>query len=131
MHLWWLVPKPATWALPRKIVEARYNFDRTRLTVSFGAEGRVDFRLFVRELGSALPCRVELRQVGDRDMAKRGRGTGRCGRTHCRVAWMGRFESISIRMAKEPALPISAMVWLAPVAACVAAYGSNTSNTGG
>ena len=94
--------------LPMKIVEARYTFDRTRLTVSFGAEGRVDFRPLIRELGSTLRCRVELHQVGDRDVAKITGGIGRCGRTLCCVTWMNKFESISIRMAKEQALPISA-----------------------
>jgi len=94
--------------LAMKIVEARYTFDRTRLTVSFGAEGRVDFRPLIRELGSALRCRVELRQVGDRDVAKLTGGIGKCGRVLCCVTWMDKFESVSIRMAKEQALPISA-----------------------
>ena len=94
--------------LPMKIVEARYTFDRTRLTVSFGAEGRVDFRPLIRELGVSLRCRVELRQVGDRDVAKITGGIGRCGRTLCCVSWMNKFEAVSIRMAKEQALPISA-----------------------
>ena len=94
--------------LPMKIVEARYTLDRTRLKVTFGAEGRVDFRPLIRELGSALRCRVELHQVGDRDVAKLTGGIGRCGRTLCCVTWMAKFESVSIRMAKEQALPISA-----------------------
>ncbi|PKB80252.1 MAG: hypothetical protein BZY88_09180 [SAR202 cluster bacterium Io17-Chloro-G9] len=94
--------------LAMKIVEARYTFDRTRLTVSFGAEGRVDFRPLIRELGSALRCRVELRQVGDRDVAKLTGGIGKCGRVLCCVTWMDKFESVSIRMAKEQALPINA-----------------------
>ena len=94
--------------LPMKIVEARYTFDRTRLTVSFGAEGRVDFRPLIRELGVSLRCRVELRQVGDRDVAKLTGGLGRCGNELCCVRWMDKFESISVRMAKEQALPISA-----------------------
>lgn len=94
--------------IPMKIVEARYTFDRTRLTVSFGAEGRVDFRPLIRELGSILGCRVALHQVGDRDAAKLAGGIGRCGRVLCCVSWMAKFESVSIRMAKEQALPISA-----------------------
>ena len=56
--------------LGMKIVDAHYAFDRSRIIVTFGAEGRVDFRPLLRELGSALQCRVELRQVGDRDVAK-------------------------------------------------------------
>lgn len=94
--------------LSMKIVEARYAFDLSRLTVSFGADGRVDFRPLLRTLGSALRCRVELRQIGDRDVAKLIGGLGRCGRTLCCESWMDKFNAISIRMAKEQALPISA-----------------------
>jgi cell fate regulator YaaT (PSP1 superfamily) len=91
-----------------KIVEAHYTFDRSRIIVTFGAEGRVDFRPLLRELGSALRCRVELKQVGDRDVAKLTGGIGRCGRVLCCASWMTKFDAIGIRMAKEQALPISA-----------------------
>lgn len=94
--------------LTMKIVDAHYTFDRGRIIVTFGAEGRVDFRPLLRELGSALRCRVELRQVGDRDVAKLAGGIGRCGRVLCCAAWMTKFDAIGIRMAKEQALPISA-----------------------
>jgi len=59
-------------------------------------------------LGTALRCRVELRQVGDRDVAKLAGGIGRCGRVLCCSTWMTKFDAIGIRMAKEQALPISA-----------------------
>ena len=91
-----------------KIIEARYTFDQSRIIVSFGAEGRVDFRPLLQALGSALRCRVEMRQVGDRDVAKITGGLGRCGRTLCCSTWLTKFDAISIRMAKEQALPISA-----------------------
>ena len=94
--------------LGMKIVDAHYTFDRSRIIVTFGAEGRVDFRPLLRELGSALQCRVELRQVGDRDVAKLTGGIGRCGRVLCCASWMTKFDAIGIRMAKEQALPISA-----------------------
>ena len=85
--------------LGMKIVDAHYTF---------GAEGRVDIRPLLRELGSALQYRVELRQVGDRDVAKLTGGIGRCGRVLCCSSWMTKFDAIGIRMAKEQALPISA-----------------------
>ena len=94
--------------LPMKIVEAHYTFDRSRIIVTFGAEGRVDFRPLLRELGTALRCRVELKQVGDRDVAKLAGGIGRCGRVLCCTTWMTKFDSVGIRMAKEQDLPISA-----------------------
>jgi len=78
------------------------------MVVTFGAEGRVDFRPLIHALSSATGGRVELRQVGDRDVAKLAGGMGRCGSTICCVKWMEKFESISVRMAKEQALPISA-----------------------
>ncbi len=93
--------------LGMKIVEAHYTFDRSRVTVSFGAEGRVDFRLLLRELSSALQCRVELHQIGVRDVAKLTGGIGRCGRTLCCSTWLTKFETVGIRMAKEQALPVN------------------------
>ena len=94
--------------LGMKIVEAHYTFDKSRLRVTFGAEGRVDFRVLLRELSSTLRCRVELRQVGDRDVAKLTGGIGRCGRVLCCSTWLTKFDAVGIRMAKEQALPISA-----------------------
>ncbi len=94
--------------LPMKIVEAHYTFDRSRIIVTFGAEGRVDFRPLLRELGISLRCRVELKQVGDRSVAKLTGGIGRCGRVLCCASWMTKFDAIGIRMAKEQALPVSA-----------------------
>jgi len=91
-----------------KIVEARYAFDRTRLTRSFGAEGRVNFRPLIRQLGTELKCRVELRQIGDIPVAKLTGDLEKCGRVLCCSGWMAKFESVSIRMAQEQALPISA-----------------------
>ncbi len=94
--------------LGMKIIEAHYTFDQSRLIVSFGADGRVDFRPLLQALGSALRCRVEMRQVGDRDVAKIAGGLGRCGRGLCCTMWLTKFDAISVRMAKEQALPISA-----------------------
>ncbi len=91
-----------------KIVEAHYTFDQSRLTVTYGSEGRVDFRPLLRELNSALQCRVYLRQVGERDVAKLTGGIGRCGRVLCCSTWLTKFDAVGIRMAKEQALPISA-----------------------
>lgn len=93
--------------LAMKIIDTHFSFDGSRLTVTFGAEGRVDFRTLLRALGSLLDCRIELRQVGERDVAKMAGGIGRCGRTLCCATWMTRFANVSIRMAKEQDLPIS------------------------
>jgi cell fate regulator YaaT (PSP1 superfamily) len=94
--------------LSMKIVDTHYTFDRTRLIVTFGAEGRVDFRTLLQALGAALRCRVEMHQVGDRDVAKLTGGLGRCGRVLCCATWQTKFDAVGIKMAKEQALPISA-----------------------
>ena len=94
--------------IPMKVVDARYAFDRSRMVVTFGAEGRVDFRPLIHALSSSIGGRVELRQVGDRDVAKLAGGIGRCGSVLYCIQWMSKFESISVHMAKEQALPISA-----------------------
>jgi len=95
-------------ALNMKIVDAHYAFDRSRLVVTFGAEGRVDFRPLLHALGEVLDCRVRLHQVGERDVAKLTGGVGRCGRALCCSTWLTKFDAINVRMAKEQALPISA-----------------------
>jgi cell fate regulator YaaT (PSP1 superfamily) len=91
-----------------KIVDAHYNLDATYVTITFGAEDRVDFRPLIHVLASELRCRVQLHQVGEREVAKLTGGLGRCGRTLCCITWMTRFDSVSIKMAKEQDLPISA-----------------------
>jgi cell fate regulator YaaT (PSP1 superfamily) len=94
--------------LKMKMVEARYAFDATKVTVTFSADGRVDFRPLLQHLGAALRCRVHLRQVGDREAAKVAGGIGRCGRVQCCSSWMTRFDAVGVRMAKEQELPVSA-----------------------
>lgn len=81
--------------LSMKIVATHYTFDRSRIIVTFGAEGRVDFRPLMRELGTVLRCRVELRLAGDRDVAKLAGGIGRCGGVLCCSAWMTKSLAIS------------------------------------
>lgn len=93
--------------LPMKIVSAQYTLDGSRLTVFFTAEGRVDFRELVRDLGHHVRAQVQLRQVGPRDQAKLIGGYGRCGRRLCCTSWLTAFPSISIKMAKEQNLPLN------------------------
>ena len=95
--------------LPMKLRAAEYNFDGTRLTFLFSAEGRVDFRELLRKLTSTFKTRVELRQVGPRDEAKIMGGVGRCGRPLCCASYLSEFDTISIRMAKEQDLPLNPM----------------------
>jgi len=95
--------------LPMKLVGAEYNFDGSRLTFYFTAEGRVDFRELVKDLASTFRTRIELRQIGVRDEAKLIGGLGRCGRALCCAAFMSDFNAVSIKMAKEQDLPLNPM----------------------
>ena len=95
--------------LPMKLIAAEYNFEGNRLTIYFGAEGRVDFRELVRELSRKMKARVEMRQVGPRDEAKLIGGFGRCGRPLCCSGFLSEFNPVSIKMAKEQDLPLNPM----------------------
>jgi len=95
--------------LPMKLLSAEYNLDGTRLTFSFSAEGRVDFRDLLKELTTTFKTRIELRQVGPRDQAKLLGGYGRCGRPLCCTTCLSEFRPVTIRMAKEQELPLNPM----------------------
>jgi cell fate regulator YaaT (PSP1 superfamily) len=77
--------------------------------VYFGAPHRVDFRALVRDLGSRLKARVELRQIGPRDEARLQGGIGPCGRDLCCATFLKDFEPVSVRMAKDQDLPVNPM----------------------
>ncbi|MDY6906625.1 MAG: stage 0 sporulation family protein [Chloroflexota bacterium] len=99
----------ARYNLPMKLLAAEYNLDCTRLTFSFSAEGRVDFRELLKELTAYFKTRIELRQVGPRDEAKLLGGIGRCGRPLCCTTYLSEFNPVSIKMAKEQDLPLNPM----------------------
>lgn len=94
--------------LPMKFVGAHYTLDGGQAFFFFWADDRVDFRQLLRRLNEALGVRVELRQIGTRDEAKITGGLGRCGRPVCCAQWLTSFTPVTIRMAKDQALPISA-----------------------
>ncbi len=93
--------------LPMKLANAEYNFDGTHLIIFFTAEGKVDFRALLKEMGATFKTRVELRQVGARDAARIIGGIGRCGRTLCCATFLEKFVPISVRMARDQSLPLN------------------------
>ena len=95
--------------LSMKLLSAEYNLDGNRLTVSFSAAERIDFREMVRELASRLKVWVEMRQTGPREVAKLIGGLGRCGRPLCCASFLSEFVPVSVRMAKEQGLPLNPM----------------------
>ncbi|CAM3254311.1 stage 0 sporulation family protein [Filibacter tadaridae] len=93
--------------LDMKLVDVEYTFDRNKLVFYFTAEGRVDFRNLVKDLASIFRTRIELRQIGVRDEAKMLGGIGPCGRMLCCSTFLGDFEPVSIKMAKDQNLSLN------------------------
>lgn len=93
--------------LKMKLVDVEYTFDRNKIIFYFTAEGRVDFRELVKDLASIFRTRIELRQIGVRDEAKMLGGIGPCGRALCCSTWLGDFEPVSIKMAKDQNLSLN------------------------
>ena len=93
--------------LPMKIVDVEITADGRRVTVFFAAEGRVDFRDLVRELAREFRARIEMRQVGARDVTRFQDGIGPCGRQLCCSSWLRKFEPISVKMAKTQEMPLT------------------------
>ena len=87
--------------LDMKLVDAEYKFDGSKLIFYFTADGRIDFRELVKDLASVFRTRIELRQIGVRDEIRRIGGNGPCGRELCCCSFLGNFETVSIKMAKE------------------------------
>ena len=93
--------------LPMKVSDAEWQWDRKKLTVYFTAEQRVDFRALVRDLASLFHTRIELRQIGARDEAKRLDGVGRCGRQYCCSSWLPELRPVSLALAKDQHLSLN------------------------
>ena len=94
-------------ALPMKVADAEWQWDRKKLTVYFTAEQRVDFRALVRDLAGLFRARIELRQIGARDEAKRLDGVGRCGRQFCCSSWLPELRPVSLSLAKDQHLSLN------------------------
>ncbi|WP_170005957.1 PSP1 domain-containing protein [Bacillus fonticola] len=93
--------------LEMKLVDVEYTFDRNKVIFYFTADGRVDFRELVKDLASIFRTRIELRQIGVRDEAKMLGGIGPCGRMLCCSTFLGDFEPVSIKMAKDQNLSLN------------------------
>lgn len=99
--------KIRTHNLPMNLVDVEYTFDVNKIIFYFTAEGRIDFRELVKDLAAVFRTRIELRQIGVRDEAKMMGGIGCCGRPLCCATFLGDFEPVSIRMAKDQNLSLN------------------------
>src|SRR5699024_11179311 len=93
--------------LDMNIVDAEYTFDRNKVIFYFTADGRDDFLDLVKDLAALFKTRIELRQIGVRDEAKMLGGIGPCGRMLCCSTFLGDFEPVSIKMAKNQNLSLN------------------------
>lgn len=99
--------KIITHNLDMNLVEVDYTLDRNKIIFYFTADGRVDFRNLVKDLAAIFKTRIELRQIGVRDEAKMLGGIGPCGRMLCCSTFLGEFEPVSIKMAKDQNLSLN------------------------
>jgi cell fate regulator YaaT (PSP1 superfamily) len=93
--------------LVMKMSDAEWQWDRKKLTFYFTAEKRVDFRNLVRDLASLFRARIELKQIGVRDEAKRLDGVGRCGRQYCSASWLPELRPVNLGVAKDQRLSLN------------------------
>lgn len=93
--------------LPMKLVGTEYTFDKTKLIFYFTAEGRIDFRELVKDLANIFKLRIELRQIGVRDEARILGTIGICGKELCCRTFINKFDSVSIKMARDQGLVIN------------------------
>ncbi|MBD5116154.1 MAG: stage 0 sporulation family protein [Ruminococcaceae bacterium] len=99
--------KIAEHKLNMKPIDVECTFDNGKIMFYFTAESRVDFRDLVKDLASIYRTRIELRQIGVRDEAKMLGGLGICGRQLCCSSFLGEFQPVSIKMAKEQSLSLN------------------------
>lgn len=93
--------------LKMDLAEVEVAFRRNRITFYFTAEQRVDFRELVKDLAARFQTRIELRQIGVRDQAKRLDGCGPCGRAFCCSTWLKSFHPVTLKMAREQQLSLN------------------------
>ncbi|HEX2945114.1 MAG TPA: stage 0 sporulation family protein [Clostridia bacterium] len=93
--------------LEMKLIDVEYTFDNNKILFYFTADGRVDFRELVKDLAAVFKTRIELRQIGVRDESKMMGGIGVCGRVLCCSSYLGEFQPVSIKMAKEQGLSLN------------------------
>lgn len=97
----------AKYSADMKVINCMYSLDESKLFVAYTSENRVDFREIVKELASLFRTRIEMRQIGDRDEARKVGGLGPCGKVCCCKQFLGEFAPVSIKMAKNQNLSLN------------------------
>ena len=94
--------------LDMKLLSCEYTLDKQKIIIYYNAEGRVDFRELLKDLASEFRVRIELRQIGPREGAKIIGGIGTCGREVCCKSHLREFELVTMKMAKDQSMSLSA-----------------------
>lgn len=94
--------------LDMKFVGCEFTLDASKILIHYTADGRVDFRELVKKLASELRVRIELRQIGPREAAKLMGGLGECGREVCCASHLREFNQVTMKMAKDQNMSLSA-----------------------
>ncbi len=93
--------------LDMKLVDCEFQYDKNKITFYFTSENRVDFRKLVKDVARVYKTRIEFRQIGVRDEARRVGGYGVCGRKFCCTSWIKEFMPITTQAAKDQNLPLN------------------------
>ena len=94
--------------LEMKLLSCKYTLDRQKIIIQYNAEGRVDFRELLKDLAAEFKVRIELRQIGPREGAKIIGGIGSCGREVCCKSHLREFDLVTMKMAKDQNMSLSA-----------------------
>lgn len=86
--------------LKMKLVDVHFSFSGNRLNFAFIADGRIDFRLLVKDLAARFNANIRLTQIGTRDEARLSGDCGLCGRGLCCREFLDDFSSITSEMAE-------------------------------
>lgn len=98
----------ANHGIDMKIINCEYTLDTSKLLIYYTSDGRVDFREVLKDFAAEFKVRIELRQIGQREGAKMLGGIGTCGREICCKKHLREFELITMKMAKDQAMALSA-----------------------
>ncbi len=93
--------------LNMKIANVAISLDGRHSTLFFTAKNRVDFRILIQTLAHKLHCRIEMRQVSEREEAQIMGGVGMCGMEVCCSRFLCDFKHIALSMAKKQNLNVS------------------------
>ena len=93
--------------LEMKIDFVFLSLDKSKISIYYTSDGRVDFRNLVKDLAAIFKSRIELKQVGPRDEVRSLGGIGPCGKVCCCKEFLNDFDHVTIKMAKNQNLSLN------------------------